>query len=104
MSTVSTPFAALQARLTDAVITHLANAAATVVAASGQLVEVPGVFDDGHADAGLVADTAPSFVAASADLPGASWADGVTVAGVRYSVTGVQPDGAGLTTLTLRRA
>lgn len=69
-------------------------------------VAVDGIFDNGYQAAlgGLMESTGPTFTAATADLSSA--VDGTTVAigGVHYKVMNNQPDGTGVTVLSLEKA
>ncbi len=51
--------------------------------------------------AGAIETSAPEAEAASADLPGASHGDVLEIAGERYEIIGMHPDGAGMTRLVL---
>lgn len=76
---------------------------ATVGAAS-----MPVIFDAAGAQGlgGLVESVGPQAMAKSADVAANAIAHGtaITVGGVGYVVTGIEPDGLGVTTLRLRRA
>ncbi len=66
---------------------------------------VPVIFDAAYADAlGMVAGTRPVALGATADLAAVGQGDTVTIDAVEYIVTGVEPDGTGLTQLRLNRA
>lgn len=77
-------------------------ATAALVGASA----VNGIFDNGYAEAfGIAAGTKPTFLCKVADLPALTL--GTTTAvigGVTYTIVENQPDGLGLTTLTLEKA
>lgn len=77
---------------------------ATSATVGGQSVAV--VFDAAYtgALAGLVESTGPQAICSSADVAARSIVHGtaITINGTPYTVTGVQPDGTGLTTLQLR--
>lgn len=67
-------------------------------------VPVRGIVDNGYAQAfgGMVSGTAPSVTVASTVV--ATRGDAVTIGGEAYVVTGVEPDGTGITTLRLDKA
>lgn len=64
----------------------------------------PVVFDNGYQSAmgGLVESTGPTCQAKTSDVAGLSQGSGITINGTAYTVTGVEPDGTGVTTLQLR--
>jgi hypothetical protein len=98
---VSTPFAAIETATAANAVAALANATASIAG-----IAVPGVFDNGHAGSfgDLIADTAPSFAAAVADLDGLSVAVGgtVTIGAVIWTIARIEPDGTGMTRLILK--
>lgn len=53
---------------------------------------------------GLVESTGPACIASSADVSSVVQGSTLTINAVAYTVTGVQPDGTGVTTLQLRKA
>lgn len=64
----------------------------------------PVMFDNGYQSAlgGLVESTAPQCMAKSADVAAVVQGTSITINSVAYTVTGVQADGTGVTTLQLR--
>lgn len=67
--------------------------------------QVAVIYEAAYADAfGLVAGTAPVLLASSADVSSVALGDAVTVEAVGYTVTGIEPDGTGLTRLRLNLA
>jgi len=69
---------------------------------SGQ--SVPVIFDNGYQAglSGLVETTGPTARAKSADVGAVVQGSTMVIGGTTYTVTGVQPDGQGVTTLLLR--
>lgn len=65
---------------------------------------VPVIFDNGYTTVlgGLVESTGPSCIAKTTDVADVVQGDTITIDGTVYTVTGVQPDGTGVTTLQLR--
>lgn len=79
-----------------------ASGFAQVATVSGQ--SVPVIFDSGYTAAlgGLVESTGPICQARTADVEDVVQGSTITIDGTDYTVTGVQPDGTGVTTLQLR--
>lgn len=100
------PFAALEARLNQAVLKHAANAAASAYTAHGVLVEFDVIFDAAYGQqlGGIVGDTAPMAQCKTADVADLTWDSGITVDGTAYTVASARPDGTGVTLLQLREA
>jgi hypothetical protein len=75
---------------------------ATTATLAGQ--PVPVIFDAAYAGAlsGLVETTGPQCIAKTADVAGAVQGNTITINAVAYTITGIQPDGTGITTLQLR--
>lgn len=109
------PFAALEARSTAAVFRHLANTEVQLLDR-----QVPAIFDAAYATAGVgtlgMASTRPVLLMPSSSVPRQvlSWLMyftqpfdpvdvQVTVEGVVYTITAVEPDGTGMTLLVLER-
>lgn len=64
-----------------------------------------GLFDNGYAQAlGFVSGSAPSVVVKAADVPSVAQGAAVTIAAASYTVTAIEPDGAGLVLLRLQEA
>ena len=65
---------------------------------------VPVIFDNGYAPglAGMIEGSGPQCQAKTADVSAVVQGSSITVNAVVYTVTGVQPDGTGVTTLQLR--
>ena len=76
--------------------------AVTATLSGGAVVQV--IFDKGYADSlgGLVESTGPQCVAKTADVSTVIQGNTLVIGSTTYTVTGVQPDGVGLTTLQLR--
>lgn len=102
---MAAPFAAREARVTAAVLAHLSNVEARIETMPLGVVTVSGIFDNGYASAfdGLVGAQQPTFVCDSAAVAQAEQIDTVTIGEVAYSVTNIEPDGVGMTTLRLRK-
>lgn len=90
------PFAAIEVQINAACVAGLANATATIGAAS-----VDGVFDNDYLDPLGMEASAPSFVAESADLTGVVHGTTITIAGTAYTARNLRPDGTGLTRVVL---
>ena len=67
-------------------------------------VAVRAIFDAAYADPLGMAGNQPVLTVATDDLPAVAVGQAVTVNAVNYTVTGIEPDGTGITTLQLRRA
>lgn len=96
-------FAALEARVNNAVFSRLANVDATV---NG--VAMSGIFDNGFAlaqiaSAGMAA-TQPTLVVPTSSLSADPVGQAVTVGAASYLVGAHEPDGTGVSTLLLERA
>lgn len=99
-------FAAAEARANAAVLRRLANATFDI---GGQ--QHPCIFDNGHAvalggpfDGMGVSTTQPRLTCATASLPADPVGATVVVGAASYVVAEHQPDGTGMSVLTLRRA
>lgn len=75
---------------------------ATTVTLDGASVD--GIFDNGYIDVLGLASRAPMFTLQSVDAAAVSTASTLVVNGTTYRVTSVQPDGTGVTVLTLERS
>ncbi len=79
---------------------------AQLVVISG--VEAQGMFDEAYqgvnVGTGEVASAAPQVLCQTDALPAVQVGDEVTAAGRQWKVSGIQPDGTGLTTLILEKA
>ena len=94
-------FAKFEAVANAAVLNHLAN---VQVAIDGRLV--PGLFRNPSSMAELgggMATASPTVVLASGAVMAEPEGSAITVAGVPYVIGASDPDGTGLTTLTLER-
>lgn len=80
------------------------NAAELGVAATLDGAPVTGIFDNAYTEAFGMASRAPMFTLPSASAAGATQASALVVDGSAYRVTSVQPDGSGVTLLTLERS
>lgn len=76
------------------------------VTATVGVATFPVIFDNGYQSAlsGLVESTGPVCQAMSADVTSVVQGTSISIGGTAYLVAGVQPDGTGVTTLTLERA
>lgn len=73
---------------------------ATIAAGSLQ-----GIFDARPGQAfGFVDTVGPTFTFATAGWPAVARGAAITIASVAYTVTGIEPDGTGVTVVTLQRA
>lgn len=104
MSAATDRFQAAAARCGAAVFAHLATHTAAAFTPHGVQVEFDVIFDAQSVVAGLVSDIGPQALCQSADVSGVVWADGITIGGTAYTVSAIQPDGTGVTTLQLREA
>ncbi|HEY0915648.1 MAG TPA: hypothetical protein VGE22_12325 [Solimonas sp.] len=109
---MAAPFVAHQARTSAAVIRHLANARAIV---DGE--EISGVYERQHGEINGMAATFPTFLLQSSEVAAkhiqrgtqiripqageAAWGSQEWYGGTLFNVTGLEPDGAGLTLLIL---
>lgn len=80
------------------------NGFATPATVAGQTVPV--IFDNDFVSAlgSLVESSGPQCIGPSAQLAGVVQGTAITINATAYTVTGVQPDGTGITTLQLRAA
>lgn len=95
-------FAALETSVNDAVMSHLANATATL---NG--VEVAGMFDNAYhvGDIGIgMASTQPAFTTLTANVVGEAVGQLLTINGTSYYVAAPEPDGTGMILLLLEVA
>lgn len=97
-------FAELEARVSGAVLRHLANAEATF--GNGQAVA--GIFDNGYAlgNVGLtgMASTQPTFTLPTASISGEPVGQTLMVNAISYYVSAHEPDGTGMSRLILELA
>ncbi len=64
-----------------------------------------GIFDARPGQAfGFVDTVGPTFTFATAGWPAVARGAAITIASVAYTVTGIEPDGTGVTVVTLQRA
>lgn len=104
MSAATDRFAAAAARCTASVFARLANASAEALDGNNLPIAFDVVFDAPAAQAGFVADIGPQALCQTADVAAVAWGSGITIAGTDYTVSAIQPDGTGVTTLQLREA
>ncbi len=97
---MAAPFAALEARINAAVVSHLANATADF----GGGVTVDGEFSGEYSEAGGISGSSPSIRCDSAAVAFAVQGAFLTIAAVSYTITSLEPDGTGMTFLRLNRA
>ncbi|GAF85155.1 unnamed protein product [marine sediment metagenome] len=68
-------------------------------------VTFTGIFDDAfdspNLDTGQIETTAPQVLVKDSDISGIAQDDTMTINSVVYNVTGIHPDGTGLTTIIL---
>lgn len=97
------PFAALEARVDQAVFARLSNADGVVAG-----VPMSGIFDDDYQQAGVgpigMASSQPVFTVPAWPVPAAAVGQAVTVRGRSFTVGAVEPDGAGMVRLLLEVA
>ena len=67
-------------------------------------VSVQGIFDAAYTDPLGMAGNQPQLTVSTADLPAVAVGQSVSVNATAYTVTGIEPDGTGISTLQLRRA
>lgn len=67
-------------------------------------VSVRAIFDAAYADPLGMAGNSPQLTIATEDLPAVAVGQAVVVNATNYTVTGIEPDGTGISTLLLRRA
>jgi len=75
------------------------SVAATIGAAT-----VVGLFDADYRDVLGVAGSGPQIVVRDVDIPGITQGAAVTIGATGYTVTAIEPDGGGLTTLKLQES
>lgn len=96
-------FQDLESRVNSACIKHLANATATIGAAS---VDV--IFDNAHAGQQIgtlmIEATGPIITCKTTDLPTTPRNTPITVRSVNYLITEHQPDGTGMSVCLLQKA
>jgi hypothetical protein len=98
---MTAPFAALEARVNAAVVSHLANATADF----GGGVVVNGEFGRSYSEAmGVVAGNELSLRVIESAVPGVVVAGEVVIGGVTYVINRIESDGAGMTTMQLVEA
>ncbi len=95
------PFAALEARVNNAVFARLANAEVSIDGGSA----IGGIFDDGYALGAVgplgMGSSQPSVAVPSSQVPAQPVGKAITVNGVAYLVAAVEPDGVGSVHLLL---
>lgn len=90
------PFAALQTKINDAQIKHLADKTFVINAAN-----VDGLFSAYYVDPFNVESNSPVFFCKSKDVLGVIHGDTATEGSTVYKVRNVQPDGLGMVRLIL---
>jgi hypothetical protein len=82
------------------------SVAATATTRFGELAQFQVIFDDAGESAlgGFIEATQPTALARTEDVVDLVHGCSVAVGGVDYLLTGTQPDGTGMTRLTLERA
>ena len=94
------PFAALEARATNAVMSRLANVAAVVNGST-----VPAIFDNGYSLGSVgpigMASAQPMLTLATAQVPVNPVGTPVVVGSTNYTVGAHEPDGTGMSRLML---
>lgn len=91
-----TRFAALQSRINDAEVKHLADKTFMINA-----VNVDGLFSATYVDPFNVESNAPAFVCKESDVSGLAYDDDVSEGMNVYKVRNIRPDGEGMVTLIL---
>ena len=94
---MATPFAAIESSINAACIGALANVAATL--ASGAVVS--GILSKPSGAQMGIMSTSPELVAQTADLTSVANGQTITINAVAYTVRAIEPDGTGITRLTL---
>jgi hypothetical protein len=87
--------------LTEDLTIYFADFGTTATLSSG--ASVTGIFDAAAMDVLTAASIGPSFTAATANLSGLAYGATLTIASVGYTVRQNDPDGTGVSTLTLER-
>lgn len=81
--------------------------AATYTPASGAGTEITVLFDNEYVPMNLggveVESLGPAATCKTSDVSGAAHGDTLTISGVVYNITGIHPDGTGITVLLLSR-
>jgi hypothetical protein len=77
--------------------------AATYTPAGGSAKTVNGIFDARYFEALGIDGTQPAFTCVASDVPDAARGDALVIDSVDYKVSGVEPDGTGLTVLRLEK-
>ena len=85
-------------------LTAFFNAADFAVTATLNGVSVTGIFDNTYAAGFDLAGSAPNLLLPSSSAVSAAHGQSVVVGGVSYTVSGIEPDGSGLTLLRLQEA
>ena len=67
-------------------------------------VAIHAIFDAAYVDPLGMAGNQPQMIVATDDLPAVAVGQAATVNAIAYTVTSIEPDGTGITTLQLRRA
>lgn len=102
---MSAPFAALESRVTAAIIAHLANVTATI-ADPVELVDRDenGVFDAAYvAPFELVATPSPHLLLQESQARNVVYRTPITIGGVGYQAVKLMPDGRGMVAIKLER-
>lgn len=91
-------FSSLEGRVNAAIFRKLANADAVVAGGSFSVI-----FDNAYTGIlGAIESSGPACTARTSDVPFVVQGTQITINAVEYAVTGVHPDGTGVTLLTLR--
>lgn len=93
---MTAPFSAIETATASSAVAALANVDATIGGAT-----VRGIFDDAYQDLLGISGSSPAMLCASADVSAVAQGAAVTINSVAYTVSSVQPDGAGMTRLLL---
>lgn len=96
---MANPFSSIETSINAATLGALCNATMTWGAAA-----VPVVFDAVYADPSGMVNSRPQARCLSSLVSAMSVDASVTINAVAYTVKAIEPDGAGQTTLVLRRA
>ena len=92
-------FASIESSINAATLGALGNASMIWSTAT-----IPVIFDANYADPLGMAGNQPRATCASSLITALTVSTAVSINSVNYTVSGIEPDGAGITTLVLRRA
>jgi len=96
---MSNPFAAIETAVNTACIGVCANAVVVIGAST-----IYATFDDHYATTFDVSASGPALIALSSTVATVAYGTALSVDGVAYTVTAIEPDGTGVTVLRLQEA